>query len=67
MLFRKMNIATKYSFKKKDVTFWKKNEFLIFKFVDIQLTNKWLISKNIEIWVQLKMWEYDIWPRYLNF
>ncbi len=56
MLFRKMNICDKiFLFFKKDVAFWKKIEFLIFKFFDSQLINKWWIFKNIESWVQLKM------------
>jgi hypothetical protein len=40
-------------------------KFLILGFVDIQLVNKRWISKNIDIWVGLKMWKFDIWSWYL--
>jgi hypothetical protein len=40
---------------------------LIFEFSNIWLINKWKISGNTNIWVELKLWKSYIQPGYLNF
>lgn len=42
-------------------------DFLIFESIDIQLINKWQISKTLISESDWKMWKSDILSGYLNF